>query len=269
MAHKKHKSKYISFLIIPDNQSDPKTIKFKKSVFALLVSLLITVIVLIVVGAASYWKVAAIALDYNRLEEENFNLRKSLEKIDELQTDLNEMRQIDQKIRASLNGYVSVQKAEEIDSSKVSDLNFNRMTVEQERTIFNTVPSVMPVEGFMTRGFDTNSLFTDPHLGIDIAAPTGTPVRAAADGVVMFSGWTDDGGNVLILRHDYGFSTIYKHNECNLVTPLEKVSKGQVIALLGNTGKITSGAHLHFELWREGKPVDPVLYVGENNSNKS
>lgn len=265
MAHKKHKSKYVSFLMIPDNRNEPKTIKIKKSILSLILAGAAIIILAIVLGAVTYWKVAEVALDYTRLEEENFKLRKSVSTINELRKDLNSMKKMDQKIRASLDGYVSVMDSKDLDSTLVSDLNFKKMTMEQRKTIFNSVPSFMPVEGFITRGFDPSSLFAEPHLGMDIAAPTGTPVRAAADGIVMFSGWTDDGGYVLIIKHDYGFVSIYKHNECNLVTPLEKIEKGQVIALLGNTGKITSGAHLHFEIWRDNKPVDPIMYIDESN----
>ena len=268
MAHKKHKFKYISFLMIPDNKNEPKTLKIKKSVLMLLLSGLFLIVALIISGAVTYWKVAEIALDYNRLEEDNFKLRKSMATLNELRQDLYSMKKMDQKIRASLDGYVTVVNSKEIDTTTISDLNFKKMTVDQEKTIFNSVPSLMPVEGFITRGFDASSLFTDPHLGMDIAAATGTPVKATADGVVMFSGWTDDGGYVLIIKHDFGFMSVYKHNENNLVSPLEKVIKGQIIALLGNTGKITSGAHLHFEIWRDNKPIDPILYLEkiENNS---
>ncbi|MEJ2054381.1 MAG: M23 family metallopeptidase, partial [Calditrichaceae bacterium] len=224
----------------------------------------LAIIAVIIAGAASYWKVAEIALDYTRLEEENFKLRKSMASINELRKDLNSMKKMDQKIRASLDGYVTVMDSKNLDSTAITDLNFKKMTVEQEKTIFNSVPSFMPVNGFVTRGYDASSLFTDPHLGMDIAAPTGTPVKATADGVVMFSGWTDIGGYVLIIKHDYGFTSVYKHNEVNLVSALEKVMKGQVIALLGNTGKITSGAHLHFEIWRDNEPIDPIMYLDES-----
>lgn len=230
---------------------------------------LVMVFVLIILGATTYWKVAAVAIDYTRLEEENFNLRKSLKRIEELQNDLNTVKLMDKKIRTSLEGYVSIMKSEPWDSARVAEINFSKIDAREERTIFNSIPSLMPVDGFMTRGFDPHSILSEPHLGIDIAAPTGSPVRATANGVVMFSGWTDYGGNVLIIKHDYGFTSVYKHNELNLVAPLERVTKGQVIALLGNTGKITSGAHLHFEIWRNQNPVDPLLYLTENSANKN
>lgn len=85
----------------------------------------------------------------------------------------------------------------------------------------------------------------------------------------MFSGWTVDGGNVLILDHGFGFMTLYKHNERNLVKRLERVQKGQTIALTGNTGKITSGPHLHYEIWKNGRPVDPATYMNQGTKTKS
>ena len=267
MAHKKHKLKYISFLMIPDNKNEPKTLKIKKSALSLILFGLIAIVAAIIFGAATYWKVASIALDYNRLEEENIKLRQGMAQLEDAKRDLNSIKKIDQEIRASLNGYVSVVDSKNLDSTVISELNFKKMTVKQEKTIFNSVPSLMPVEGFVTRGFDPSSLFTDAHLGMDIAAPTGTPVKATADGVVMFSGWTDIGGYMLIIKHDFGFMSVYKHNECNLVSTLEKVIKGQVIALLGNTGKITSGAHLHFEIWRDNRPIDPIVYLEETKNN--
>ncbi|MGD9488847.1 MAG: peptidoglycan DD-metalloendopeptidase family protein [Calditrichaceae bacterium] len=269
MGHKKRKVKYFSFLIVPDNKDAPRSFKLRTSILSLLIGAGIAIVVLIVAGAASYWKVAEVALDYNRLEEENFKLHKSLNQMEQLKADLNKVQQFEKQIRSSLSGYVSVEKVSDADTLVLSKLNFEQMSLDQRKTIFNSIPSVRPVEGFMTRGLDVNSLLTDPHLGIDIAAPMGSPIRATADGVVTFAGWTDDAGYVLIVEHGFGFSSLYKHNERNMVGVMEKVSKGQVIALLGDTGKISSGAHLHFEVWKNGNPVDPVFYIGEIVKDKS
>jgi murein DD-endopeptidase MepM/ murein hydrolase activator NlpD len=99
------------------------------------------------------------------------------------------------------------------------------------------------------------------HLGIDIAAAKGTPVKATADGLVIFSGYTVEEGNVVILKHRDNFYSFYKHNLTNLCSELEYVKKGQAIALLGDTGEVSSGAHVHFDIWRGQKPVDPLLYI--------
>lgn len=269
MAHKRHKTKYFSILIVPDNQKEPRTIKMKYTTLRVLITALVTVIVLVIVGAATYWKVADVALDYVRLEEENFKLRKGLDQMEQLKGDLLQMQHFEKKLRGSLDGYLKVDQLSEDDSSSLQDLNFNRMNLEQRRTIFNSIPSLLPVSGFMTRGYDLNPLLNQPHVGIDIAAPKETPVRATADGIVVFTGWTDHMGYVVILQHDYGFSSLYGHNERNLVDVMQRIRKGDVIALLGDTGRISSGPHLHFEIWKNGRPVDPAYYVGENSKDRS
>jgi murein DD-endopeptidase MepM/ murein hydrolase activator NlpD len=92
----------------------------------------------------------------------------------------------------------------------------------------------------------------------------GSAVKATADGIVIFTGWTFQEGYVVILKHKYNFFSFYKHNLQNLCQELESVKKGQVIALLGDTGQITSGAHLHFEIWQGSKPIDPMIFLQEN-----
>jgi hypothetical protein len=96
------------------------------------------------------------------------------------------------------------------------------------------------------------------HLGVDILSPSGTPVRAAASGVVLYSGNGIRGyGNLVILRHSDEFVTVYAHNETNLVDEGGRVEKGQVIANVGKTGN-ASGPHLHFEIRKNNQAVDPL-----------
>jgi len=268
MAHRKRETKYYNFLIVPDGRHDPISFKLRRFFILAVFGLAITVFALIIAGALSYWKVAEVALDYSRLEEENFKLVKSLQQIEKLEEDLGRVQQYEKKLRGSLDGYISINESANTDSTSTEKLDFDEMSIQEKRTIFNSIPSILPVEGFIARGFEANAILSNPHLGLDIVAPTGTPIKAVADGVILFSGWTTDGGNILIIEHDYGFVSVYKHNERNLVSQLEKVEKGQVIALLGNTGKITSGPHLHLEIWQNGLPVDPAPYIG-TGTNKS
>jgi murein DD-endopeptidase MepM/ murein hydrolase activator NlpD len=99
------------------------------------------------------------------------------------------------------------------------------------------------------------------HDGIDLGAPEGTPIRAAADGTVLFAG-ADPGayGLLVILQHPEERITIYAHNQANLVKEGEQVKKGQVIAKVGRTGYV-QGPHLHFELRQQRKPIDPVPFL--------
>ena len=97
------------------------------------------------------------------------------------------------------------------------------------------------------------------HEGIDLAAPAGTPIQAAASGRVTFAGWQRGYGLIVIIDHG-AFITKYAHNTENLVRVGDEVLRGQPIAKVGRTGNAT-GNHLHFELVLDGKAVDPLLYL--------
>lgn len=118
-------------------------------------------------------------------------------------------------------------------------------------------PAIIPTEGYVTRGFEPEQR----HFGLDIAGTIGTPVNAAADGYVVFAGFTVDEGYVMIVSHTDGFLTFYKHNQSLLKGANVFVKRGEPIALLGNSGRTSSGPHLHFEIWKDGTPVDPSAYL--------
>ena len=98
------------------------------------------------------------------------------------------------------------------------------------------------------------------HDGIDIAAAENTPVYPARNGEVIFSGWKEGYGNLVILRHEDGYTTRYAHNAVNLVREGDKARRGEAIATVGQTGKAT-GPHLHFEIRKDGHPVDPLSLI--------
>jgi murein DD-endopeptidase MepM/ murein hydrolase activator NlpD len=98
------------------------------------------------------------------------------------------------------------------------------------------------------------------HYGIDIIAPVGTVVRAAESGVVSYSGWMSGYGRVVIITHASGLQTVYAHNSVNLVREGQRVNKGDPIARVGSTGNATC-PHLHFEVRRNGRPVDPLEFL--------
>ncbi|APF19785.1 M23 family metallopeptidase [Caldithrix abyssi] len=263
MAHRTPQKKYINFLIIPDGKEESRSFRLSVGMVRFLIVVTIILFFLISGGFIAYWKLGSLVLENNHLKEENFKLVKSLKQVDQLKEQLVALQNFQKKIRSSFEGYINVEESGNLDSVSWNDLNFEMMDIGRERSLFNNIPSLIPVEGFIARGYEPSSLISDAHLGIDIAAKTDTPIRAPADGVVLFEGWTNDGGNVLIILHSFGFITVYKHNQINLVKELEQVRKGQVIALLGNTGKITSGPHLHYEIWRNSQPVNPINYLNE------
>jgi murein DD-endopeptidase MepM/ murein hydrolase activator NlpD len=135
--------------------------------------------------------------------------------------------------------------------------NFHPALMQREDVPKIVFPALMPTEGYTTRSYDV----VHGHFGLDIAAKVGSFVNAAADGCVVFAGWTHDDGYQIILSHDGGFLTFYKHNQSLLKTTNVFVKRGEPIALLGNSGQTSSGPHVHFEIWKNGTPVDPRLYL--------
>ena len=120
-----------------------------------------------------------------------------------------------------------------------------------------SLPLRLPANGYVTRGFEPSR----GHMGIDIAGKQGSPIVAAADGYIVFAGWTYDAGNMIIIAHGGGYFTFYKHNQALLRTGSSFVKHGEPIALLGNTGAMSHGPHLHFEVWKDGVARDPSDYV--------
>ena len=110
-----------------------------------------------------------------------------------------------------------------------------------------------PVKGQISQPFDRNK----SHYAVDIAVEKNTPIKAIADGTVIFSEWTSETGYVIILEHNFGLLSVYKHNSSLNKRQGNSVLSGEVIATAGNTGEYTTGYHLHFELWMDGYPMDP------------
>ncbi|MEO9893547.1 M23 family metallopeptidase [Aurantibacter sp.] len=117
-----------------------------------------------------------------------------------------------------------------------------------------------PVSGTISQGFNSE----ERHYAVDIVAKRDTPVKAVADGIVVFSEWTAETGYVIILEHDRGLLSVYKHNGSLSKTQGELVRSGEVIASIGNTGELTTGPHLHFEIWNNGAPVNPQDFIDFN-----
>ena len=117
---------------------------------------------------------------------------------------------------------------------------------------------VWPVRGEVSSGFGERD--GKPHDGIDIRAPQGTPVKASATGDVVYAGKMSGYGNLLVLRHDSNYFTAYAHNEELLVKEGKKVSQGDVISKVGDTGH-ASGYHLHFEIRQGSTPMNPLAFL--------
>ncbi len=114
-----------------------------------------------------------------------------------------------------------------------------------------------PAKGIITERYDSKK----KHYAIDVALPVNTPIKSTLNGTVIFADWTPSTGNVIIVRHNNGFISAYKHASSLTKGQGDVVKTGEVIALAGSTGTESTGVHLHFELWKDGYPVDPQTFI--------
>lgn len=279
------KGKHISVLVVPEGEARTFGFRLSSTSCKLLAAVALLCMVVVVFGAVTYWRVAQVALRAARLERENGLLRRENAKVMRLQKTLYEMKEIDHRLRmmAGIRVGSDLQAPEERAASDRDDLqqisrpmeeyppitvparwyteDDTLQTFDWSQTWLRTMPSLRPVQGWVTAEFSLNvGPFGRRHTGIDIAAPSDSPVKAAADGVVVFVGWTEDLGNLVMIRHDFSFSTRYGHNSRVLVRQGERVKRGQTIALVGSSGR-SSAPHLHFEIWKDGSPVNPREYL--------
>ncbi|MDB2571158.1 M23 family metallopeptidase [Polaribacter sp.] len=151
----------------------------------------------------------------------------------------------------------------ELDATKADSLFRESVDRRDRFPIINNIQSNVdlvffaPLNGQISQTFDPST----KHFAVDILANTGAPVKAIADGTVIFSGWTTETGYVLILKHNNNYISVYKHNGNLLKEQSDFVQSGEAIASVGSTGELTTGPHLHFELWSDGYAVDPVKYI--------
>lgn len=138
-------------------------------------------------------------------------------------------------------------------------LNQNQIITSSKLAKGPDFPSFYPVDGVLTQGYSTD----DGHFGIDLAANMNTEFRSIADGTVVNTGWTINYGYVIYVQHSDGIMSVYKHSARLLKEQGDVVLKGDLLGLVGNSGILSSGSHLHLEIWKNGVPQNPLMYLME------
>lgn len=169
------------------------------------------------------------------------------EKIDSITNEMKTIAFDESKLQASKEDSLFREKIESKDLFPLYNGGANRV-----KNVFFS-----PLTGSISQPFDAN----DKHYAIDIVAKTGTPVKAVADGTVILAEWTAETGYVITIQHSNEFISVYKHNGTLLKQQGDVVKSGEAIASVGSTGELTTGPHLHFELWNNGFPVNPTNYI--------
>lgn len=156
-------------------------------------------------------------------------------------------------------------EASEVDLTPIAEDSLLREKVNKEDkyNLFESATSATnfvlfpPVSGTISEPYNAK----EKHYAVDIVIAKDTPIKATADGIVVFAEWTASTGYVIILEHSYGLISVYKHNASLTKSQGDLVKAGEVIATAGDTGELSTGPHLHFELWNDGYPINPTNFI--------
>jgi len=266
----KKNSRHITILFVADDDSRMHSLRVRRGIvqtFGVLLALFsVGVAALLLVSAdiaAKLQLVNSLKSENGRLKAENGRLHAaigSLEKLQEMGAYLRRLALAsgDEVGPAGPSG-PPIYKKDSIDN--LVDRLRLPVAVPRGETpddYFSAVPCIRPVEGWVTKKFSGDG--AAPHDGVDYAATEGSPVRATAPGIVCQA--VDDAvfGRLVVIEHEYGFTTRYGHCSQILVPQGVHVKRGQTIALVGSTGQ-SSAPHLHYEVHKDGRAVDPATYI--------
>lgn len=243
------KSDKITFIFIPREEKDQKTFSFDHRVFALIEIFFFAIIFALIVSMII---LIPRANQYQEYQDKIISYQCQEEELNALLQDVNKMKQFNTYMRELIGLELSTAST---DYSALLDAN----SESHELKLLSSHPEQAPVSGPITQKF---ILSPRKHYGIDISGKIGDPVVSAADGFVVFAGWTPELGNMVVISHPDEYITVYGHNDRLKVRERQRVKKGELIALLGETG-YSMGPHLHFEVWHHGIALDPQKVIPE------
>ncbi len=152
----------------------------------------------------------------------------------------------------------SISPVDSVFRQEFEDVDYDLLTYKNSlRNELQEIYFLTPVEGVVSNRYNV----PERHFGVDLVAKKDEPIKAIADGTVMVASWTQDSGYVIGIQHKNNILSFYKHNSSLLKEVGEVVKAGDLIAIIGNTGELTDGPHLHLELWYNGNPVNPEEFI--------
>jgi len=264
----------VTIMFVPHSKN--RTINIRVPFIGIFISLIIWCF-----GTVYIFTITVNTIEYNRMKD---RLDYYSQEFMELNSTMSAIRNAEKEFRKlfSLESREDVLENVDISDSGSIDMENLRKQIKQtienvgeikdylhiQRDIYFATPMGFPVEGRISSPYGKRkhplSGEIEFHSGMDISANPGNPVRATADGIVSFSGWSGVNGYLVVLEHGHGFSTCYAHNKKNNVKVGQKVKRNDVIGYVGTTGSST-GPHVHYEIWKDGKHVNPKNYIGGNS----
>jgi murein DD-endopeptidase MepM/ murein hydrolase activator NlpD len=260
----------VTILLVPHSRT--RSVSIRVPVAAIAAS-----VCLFLIGTAFVVSVSVRAVEYRRMQERlslvsaqflemkgtMFSLKqseKNFRKLFSLKSKSAVLESVDPGDTGSLD-MEELRKQIEAATQSVSEI---REYVAEQRDIHLATPLGWPVEGRISSsyGYRIHPVLDERkfHTGVDISVPPGSEVKATANGIVSFAGWTKNSGVVVVIEHGHGFNTAYAHNRKALVRVGQRIARGDVIGMSGSTG-VSTGPHVHYEIWRNGRPTDPVEFL--------
>ena len=262
--------KSFSVVIIPDNiDLNAKThmFSFRKTIAVVFTYSLIMAFLGFLIFNLTPLKGLFFAKNSNFTNTELTTINQLNERMIKLSKEINEIRNNDEKLKKALKlGDSAIFNKENArENSKIKSGGtilsvFRELLIKFRIIQKESISFIKPVTGFISRNFDPER----GHMGIDFVIKTGSPVYVSANGFVIFANYTVKDGNMMIVSHPGNYISVYKHCSSLLKKERDTVVQGELIALSGNTGEMTSGPHLHFEIWKEGKPINPITILVKN-----
>jgi murein DD-endopeptidase MepM/ murein hydrolase activator NlpD len=230
-----------------------------------------------VIGAVYLLSMLPDAIKYQDMEKQLLDYSKkvvdfkaTLVSLKKAEKDLHQLislgsrERIFEKVDTSDMGSFDIDQVQEQIESSMKTVGAIKDYLRSQKDLYLATPTGFPVQGPISSPFGKRvhpvSGHSEFHRGLDISADAGTPIRTTADGVVVFSGWNGGGGNIVVIAHGHGFSTYYAHNRKNTVQVGQSVKRGDIIGYVGSTGS-TTGSHVHYAVWLNGKCKNPINYT--------
>lgn len=249
------KTKFVTIMVIPDDAHAPKEWKVRLIVLQLIGVAVGLVVVGIVLFFVFYGTMVYRTAMAERLQAENEDLRRYKYKVRLLEENLKQANETVRRL-TRLAG-IDYKFPEYVDTSTVDSSRPAVAILDRPADLDPSLPAGLPVQGFISQGFQPDDDDDKYHPGIDIACAKGTPVLATGAGEVTFAGQDETYGWMVVIKHNDSVTTLYGHNDSLLVQQGERVMVGSRIALSGNSGKSTA-PHLHYEIQIDEKPIDPL-----------
>ena len=270
------KNKFFRFAIINDNSLEEVfNIKFSRARLLWLTAVILLAISVIFVLLLGYTPLRNLIPGKSKTHVQN-ELIMMIQKADSLEKSLGNYSLYTKNLKKVLSDSVSLDSVQDLfrEGFTVKEFDFKpsvedsilRAEVEAEESIslnsnlkekkLNSF-FIKPVDGLITEGFNKKI----GHFGVDVVSKKGAFISSIDDGMVLFSSWTHEFGYVLVIKHQNSFISFYKHNSEVFKSKGDYVKSGETIAIIGNSGKYSTGPHLHFELWKGSSAVNPENYI--------